>query len=295
MRHRTAALYVCAVALLPLLACRCEESPDVAQPQPNTESSAPIAYDVRAVAPQPIRPRVPTQITVSIVRSDGAPASLQQTYDSYLHVLAVSRDLRWYSHLHIDEEQISDYKLPLTFPADGDYVLFAYFQPASAQIETRTIPITVGRRRPSHRTARPLEPTPLIRDVRGYRVEMTMTPQPLRVNVWQSFTFHMTHGGEPVPNLGSEGKLGHLGIVREGANDFVFAHSTVEEAGGIRSEMHVPAHPTLPDEPQHALQPVGPEVTFHARFPHPGRYKLWAEFHPLGDDVVAEFVVTVQP
>lgn len=293
MRHRPAALYIVAVTLLPLVACHREESPDVTHTEPTTASSAPIVYDVRAVAPQPIRPRVPSQITFSVVRSDNAPASLQQTYDSYLHVLAVSRDLRWYSHLHIDEPEISDHQLPLTFPANGDYVLFTYFQPAGGPVETRTIPITVGRR-PSHRTARPLEPTPLICDVRGYRVEMTMTPQPLRVNVWQSFTFHMLHGGEPVPNLGSEGQLGHLGIVSEGANDFVFAHSTVEEAGGIRSEMHVPAHPTLPDEPQHALQPVGPEVTLHARFPHPGRYKLWAEFRPLGDDVVAEFVVTVQ-
>lgn len=294
MRHRTAALYLCAIALLPLLACRREESPDVTQSQPSIEPNAPIVYEVRAVAPQPIRPRVPTQITVSVVRSGGDPASLQQTYDSYLHVLAVSRDLHWYSHLHIDEAPIADHKLTLTFPANGEYVLFAYFQPASGPVETQAIPITVGRR-PSHAATRPLAPTSLTRDVREYHVEMTMTPQPLRANVWQSFTFHMSHGGEPVPNLGSEGQLGHLAIFSEGANDFVFAHSTVEEAGGIRSEMHVPAHPTLPDEPQHALQPVGPEVTFHARFPRPGRYKLWAEFRPLGDDVMAQFVVTVQP
>lgn len=293
--HGPAAVCVCAVAIFTLVACHRAEAPDTGPAEATaTYRDTPITYEVRAVAPQPVRSRVPTQIKFSVVRSDGVPASLQQTYDSYVHVLAVSRDLRWYSHLHIDDAQVLGDKLPLTFPHDGDYVLFAYFQPAGAMIETRAIPMTVGHG-PSHQAVRPIEPTALIRDVRDYRVEMEIAPRPLWANVWQSLTFHMSHRGDPVTNLGSEGQLGHLAIVSEGAHDFVFAHSTVEEAGGIRSEMHVPAHPTLPDEPKHALQPVGPQVTFHARFAHPGRYKLWAEFRPLGDDVMAEFVVTVQP
>lgn len=282
-----------ALALLLVIACGKRERSDLDNlPQPAQAPVASPSYDVRVRTAQPLRARTPVRLLLSVVSSNGVTPSLEPTYNASLHVIIVSRDLRWYEHIHSDTLSASDVPLSVTFPADGEYVLFAYFRPAFAEVQSDRVPLTVGRSRTVQQQL--LHTTPLVRELHGYRIEMTASPQPLRANVWESFTFRMERGGTPVTNLGSEGALGHLAAVSEDARDFVFAHSTVEEAGGIRSGMHVPAHPALPDEPLHAMQPVGPEVTFHARFPHPGRYKLWAEFTPGGDTLMADFVVEVK-
>lgn len=278
-----------ALLLLAVSCGRRVEPPAEGPPATAASFPTPLTYDVRVNTPRPIRSGVPVRLALSIVASDGTTPPLEPTYSASLHAIAVSRDLRWYAHLHSDAQPVGDVSLEMTFPADGDYVLFVYFRPAGGEIQSDRLPLLVGRSRRSGPIS-PLRPTPLVRDIRGYRIEMTAAPRPLRANVWEAFTFRMERGGKPVPNLGSEGALGHLAIVGEGAADFVFAHSTVEEAGGIRSAMHAPIHPPMPNE---AMKPVGPEVTFHARFPRPGRYKLWAEFTPGGDDVMAEFVVEV--
>ena len=294
MRRFVTCLGFAIALLLLVIACGNRERPDVDNSAQSTQQ-APVAlpsYDVRVRTAQPLRARTPVRLLLSIVSSNGVTPSLEPTYNASLHVIIVSRDLRWFEHIHSDTQSASDVPLSVTFPAAGEYVLFAYFRPAFAEVQSDRVPLTVGRSRTVQQP--PLQTTPLVRELHGYRIEMTASPQPLRANVWESFTFRMERGGTPVANLGSEGALGHLAAVSEDARDFVFAHSTVEEAGGIRSGMHVPAHPALPDEPLHAMQPVGPEVTFHARFPHSGRYKLWAEFTPGGDTLMADFVVEVK-
>ena len=295
LMHRSVAFRALALALpLLLLTCGKREPPDSEAPATSmpTSSMQVPSFDVRVHSAKPLYARSPVRLLLSVVESNGATPTLDPTYNASLHVILVSRDLRWYRHIHSDMQPASDVPIDVTFSSDGEYVLFAYFRPAGAEVQSDRVPLTVGAARRSEPLT--LRPTPLGREARGYRIEMTESPTPLRANVWESLTFRMLHGGTTVPNLGPEGSFGHLAIVREGANDFVFAHSTVEEAGGIRRGMHVPAHPALPDEPEHAVQPVGPEVTFHARFPRPGRYKLWAEFTPGGDDVMADFVVEVK-
>ncbi len=281
-------------ATLLVVACLRREHATIESSSESAAAPAPApTYEVHLKTPQPIRAHVPVHLALSIVNSNGTTPTLEETYNASLHVIVVSRDLRWYAHLHSAASSAADVAFDLTFPSDGEYVLFTYFRPQYAEVQTDRRPLVVGnprRNEPLH----PLPPTPLAREIRGYRVEMTETPQPPHANVWETFTLRMQRRGQPVASLGSEGALGHLAIVAEGASDFVFAHSTIEEAGGIRSGLHVPMHPSLPDEAMHALKPVGPEVTFHARFPRPGRYKLWAELKPDSDDVMADFVVDVK-
>lgn len=264
---------------------------------PSSETAeAPVrtpTYEVHLKTPQPIRAGVPVHLALSVVTSNGITPALEETYNASLHLVAVSRDLRWYAHLHSQTPAASDVRFELTFPADGEYVLFAYFTPANGEVQSDRVPLVVGNPRqkePQHA----LRPSPFVREIRGYRVELLPAALPIRTNEWQSLTFRMERDRKPIANLGSEGDLSHLAIIREGAEDFVVAHSSVEEAGGVRSGMHVPSHPALPDEAIHELRPVGPEVTFHARFPRAGRYKLWVEFRPAKERIAADFVVNVK-
>ena len=38
----------------------------------------------------------------------------------------------------------------------------------------------------------------------------------------------------------------------------------------------------------------GPDIPFHAAFPHPGKYKVWGQFLRNGKVVIANFVVNVE-
>ena len=83
--------------------------------------------------------------------------------------------------------------------------------------------------------------------------------------------------------------------MRENGSELVLAHSTVEEAqGGVRAGSHAPLHPPMADD-VHLRQDVGPDVTFHAQFPRPGRYKMWTVLLAGGDRLQADFVIEVLP
>ena len=95
-------------------------------------------------------------------------------------------------------------------------------------------------------------------------------------------------------NLTEHADAGHLVILNSTGEQFVCAHSTDGEAlTGVRANAHVPAVPPSLRTHEHHGDAVGPDVQYHALFPAPGRYKVWAEFAPGADRVTADFVVDV--
>ena len=97
-------------------------------------------------------------------------------------------------------------------------------------------------------------------------------------------------------NLVATDSLGDLIIVREGAVDFVYTHSTEgEAAGGIRGRLHAPVKPPglSGSKPRDEVAYFGPEVTFHTRFPEAGRYRLSLEVKADDNPVNADFVIDV--
>ena len=199
-------------------------------------------------------------------------------------MVIVNRDLTFFEHRHPTQAGTA-YRFSLAFPRDDDYVAFIYYRLPDEQVEVTAIDLPIGALRPDHAQ---LVVTPRTTRAGGYRVSLSLDPDPPVANEWSELRFVF----EQVSHSKSSAVSGdHQVIIREGATAFVYAHSTVGEAqGGVRRQLHLPADPLRPapdDEPAVAHS----DDRYHAQFPEPGKYKIWYE---APDGHAATFVVGVK-
>jgi hypothetical protein len=222
----------------------------------------------------------------------GGPTILEDAGGEPLHVIAVSRDLSWLRHAHPRPAQPGAYTFDITFPKDGRYEVFAVAAPRGRERQTLRTSVVVGEAVES--PAASLSVSERERRFGSYAVRLTTKPEPLISGQWATLTFRLEREGTPVTNLRSDAGAGHLVILDASATNFVYAHSTDGEAmRGVRARSHQPATPPTIREHEHGGDDRGPDVQFHALFPVPGRYKVWAEFAPGEDHLTVDFVVDV--
>jgi len=288
------------VVLLVLSTCRKNEpadsdDPSQTAPQQMVPQPRPASYELKInAAAQVLQPGVSEHFTIDIRdRTSGQQPQLRDLQTKALHVMVVRQDLDWFEHIHPVRQPGGDFSMTIVFPSDGAYVVYADFAPDEEPEEMQQQKLQVGSTVPRS-TA--LQETPLTKKIGAYEVGLKMVPtNPEDDPGWTTLTFHLTRSGNPVHDLQPLDTLGHLLILREGAEDVVYAHSTDGEAtGGVQAMAHLPALPTGVGEHEHRGDNLGPDVTFHARFGKPGLYKLWAEFHPGKDHVTADFVVAIR-
>ena len=270
--------------------CR-EREPDPPDVTATTAIPTPSAPQVRIeLVPEHPSARTSAVVRVQITVPSESPARLEPIAGSAVHLVAVNRDLSWYEHLHPRSDGDS-WTTAITFPAEGDYILHVIARPANFAQIVRKQRIRVGSSATS--TARkPLETSPREKRSGDYTVQLRTNPDPPAAGIWNSLVFNVSRNGEPVTNLTPTGSLGHMMILAEGGEDFVYAHSTDGEAlSGIRGRAHVPARPTSLDSHRGHIGDTGPEVTFHSQFPRAGKYKIWVEFLAGNDSVKSDFVI----
>lgn len=264
-------------------------------------SEAPPAADIQPfrfsvqidTLPDQPRARETTRVNVRVnTRTELAP-ELHPIANRPVHLVVVNRDLTWYQHLHPRAEG-DLYAATVNFPGPGEYVLHAILRPKDrGQLVEKRIVRVGGDAMGSAR--RPPSVSP--REIRSgrYTVRLRTSPDPPAVGIWNSLIFDISRNGKPVTNLTPTGTLGHLVILGEGGEDFVYAHSTDGEAkSGVRARAHQPAAPPSLDT-SHGLHvgDTGPEVTFHTQFPRSGRYRMWVELDAGDDAIKTDFVVHV--
>ena len=268
--------------------CREREQPDVAVTTDIPVAESPTTYSVDiAATPNRPRPGEEVRITLRVAAPLGSPAG-----NAAVHVVAVSRDLDWYEHVHpqLDRET---YVARLTFPRAGEYVLHAIVLRKDGPQVVQKQDLIVGT--DAATVTVPLTISPRERRTDRYTVRLRTDPEPPAIGDWSSLIFHVARDGEPVTNLTPTGTLGHMVILREGGEDFVYAHSTDGEAlKGVRARAHLPALPSSLDSHRRHIGDTGPEVTFHTQFPRVGKYKVWVEFLAGDDAINADFVVEVR-
>lgn len=264
---------------------------------PAAMPEAPLRAEHRAVArliPEAPVSREPAEVTVEIEGPSGGVPQLEPIAESDVHLVAVSRDLSWYEHRHPRRDG-DTWKATLTFPVPGEYVLHTIFRPKNgSQIVQKQVVRVNGAAPGAARKQSQASP----REQRDgkYTVRLTANPEPPAAGVWNALTFSISRDGKPATDLVPTGTLGHIVILREGGEDFVYAHSTDGEAiGGIRGRAHVRASPSESgaDHRRH-VGDTGPEVTFHTHFPKIGRYGMWVEFRAGDDTIDADYVLDVR-
>lgn len=213
-----------------------------------------------------------TRLTLALRRTAGGALvrDLEVVHTKKLHLIVASADLSYFDHVHPDEQPDGTYTLDYTFPTGGDYLLFADLTPAGAPNQVFRLPVHV---------AGPIPPAQPVRESLAparmfgrYRIGLTTSPFPLQTNDESTLTFTLEENGQPVTDLEPYlGAGGHCVILSQDSRDYLHSHP-----------IEIPGQPA-----------TGPRITFHARFPRSGLYKVWGQFQRHGKVIVADFVLRV--
>ena len=161
-----------------------------------------------------------------------------------------------------------------SFPAGGDYRLFADVAPKGAGSQVLSVPLKVTGAKPAWNTA--LTPTPLTTTVDGITATLDIANKILPIGRTIPVGFKLTDSAsKPITDLEPYlGAFGHLILIHQDGQTFVHSHPMEDDAGL-------------------ALSKAG-TVVFNARFPKPGRYKAWGQFQRAGKVITVPFVFDVK-
>ena len=209
------------------------------------------------------------QLSFQILDEHGdAVTSFATEHDKELHLIVVRTDGTRFRHVHPTMAADGTWSLPWEWTAAGTYRVYADFVPADDAEGGH--PVTLTRTVDVAGAFTPV--TPVLTDaasVDGFTVDLTGE---LGVGASSRLTLSVSKDGEPVTTLQPYlGAIGHLVALREG--DLAFLH----------------VHPEG-DEPA-AGETSGPEISFMAEAPTPGRYLLYLDFQVDGRVHSAPFVV----
>ena len=299
-----------ALALLILVATGCRDrsaapSPDAGRSVSDsaavpTPGGAPL-HEARfgmawALAPAP---QAGTSTTLSYTprMATGAPiAALDSVHEKLSHLIVVSRDLSFFDHVHADRRADGAFEMPYTFPAGGEYVLFADYTPSDANTQVFRRAVEVGGAASS---ARPLGPATSEASDGDLTVALGLPEGGLAAGAHLSLSFRVRDAaGRAVNDLERYlGAGGHVVVIPESTEGFLHVHP--EEAMGG----HGAGEPGAGEPGAHAHSDgghaasaetaYGPTVRFMTTFPAAGRYTLWLQVQRAGRLHTFPFVLDV--
>jgi len=209
------------------------------------------------------------RLTLTITGGDGLPvANYEINHEKKLHLIAISRDLSQFVHVHPDYEGQGKFRIDMTFPTGGDYRLFADFMPTGMIQLTRAEWVSVQGEEPEGEAA--LQASKRLKTVvRGMEIELHLGHLMAGMPSTIAYTFRDRKTGKPVRDLEPYlGAVGHVVAVDPLVERYIHVH------------------------PVNALS-SGPQALFSIDFPESGTYKLWGQFKRGGEVFVVPFVLEV--
>ncbi|MGG4147519.1 hypothetical protein ABEW34_30870 [Paenibacillus algorifonticola] len=208
-------------------------------------------------------------IELNVTDAAGGPIEkFDLNHEKLMHLIAVSSDLNYFSHIHPNYESGGKFTVKETFPAAGAYKLFADFIPTGAAQQTMSTEVEV-----TGQAAAKVElkaDQELVKTVEGQQVKLALSTTKAGEEAKLTYTLEDAATGEPVTDLEPYlGAVGHVVII----------------SGDLAKYLHV--HPL--DE-----SAKGPDAVFATEFPEPGVYKIWGQFQRGGKTFIVPFVVNIQ-
>jgi P-type Cu+ transporter len=237
------------------------------------------------VDPAPPEAQQPVELAYRVTEADSGEviSEMPVDHERQMHLIAVSRDLEKFQHIHPEPSARGDFAVTTRFPTQGTYVLFDEFvRDGHKLLDRREVEVGGAGGTASLRTD--LEP----KTVGGLTVSLE-APEEIRAGEEASFTYTLTkEDGAPADDLGPYlGAPAHVAIVSEDTERFAHTHgeaATSSVAGSDGGGEHA----------GHGKgRAFGPEIGFHHTFEAPGLYKVWAQFNHHGRVVAVPFVLDV--
>lgn len=211
-------------------------------------------------------PEVPVHWTFQIVDEDGAVVTdFEEAHGRPSHLVVVRRDLTRFQHRHPELRADGTWLVEdLAVPDPGVYRAFV-------DVVVDGHPTTLGFDLLAPGTATHDERPDASRRATAGNYEIELLTDDIVADERGRLSFAVRRDSDPVPELEAYlGALGHLVALREG--DLAYLH----------------VHPE-------ATAPDSGRVEFEARFPTPGRYRLFLQTKPEGNLITAQFDVRVDP
>ena len=206
-----------------------------------------------------------------------------------MHLIAVSKDLRHFQHVHPEANPDGEYIVRSEFPEAGTYVLYDEFKHAESTVLDRR-ELRVGE---ASDAGASLSPDLSPKTAEGVEVSLA-APEEIRAGEESSFTFTLTRDGEPVTDLEPYlGAAAHVAIASADTQEFAHTHGEARGAAhGTGGDAHE-EHEGTGSSSDSGDAALGPEISFHHTFPSPGLYKVWGQFSRDGRVITVPFVVEV--
>lgn len=248
-----------------------------------------------ALSTQPLNPQpaVPFTITYMLKDKAGSPMTidkLQITHEHPMHLIVVSQNLLYFSHIHPADQKDGSYTVAGNVPEKGKYLLFDEFftKDGTAQIE-RNVLATTGAS--SYDTGANLTPDLGHPQQMGeLTAVLTPTVEKVRRRLPIAFTLTFSKDGKPVTDL--EPYLGaacHVVIISADTKQFAHTHGDVP-SGAMSGDMSSMNMGTITMPP-----PVhfGPAVQFIHTFMQAGLYRVWVQLSYKGKVVTVSSNIQV--
>ncbi len=218
----------------------------------------------------------PTPLVIAI-RDTKTKANVEEfdiAHEKLFHLIIVSKDLGWFAHEHPEQQPDGTFTISQTFPAGGEYRIFADVAPKGAGSQVLATTLKVSGSAPTWNTK--LQPTPTTNETDGIRAQLKPADNPLPIGKTTPLTFVLTDtaSGKPVTDLEPYlGAMGHLILIHQDGQTFVHSHPMEDDAAMAKAK--------------------GGSVAFNARFPKTGVYKAWGQFQRGGKVITLPFVMNV--
>lgn len=196
-------------------------------------------------------------------------------HEKLFHLLIVSKDLGWFVHEHPEAQTDGTFTISQTFPAGGEYRVFADVAPKGAGSNVLLTTLKVSGSAPLWEAT--LKPTPTTTEADGIQAQLKFADNPLPIGKTTPLTFVLTDAatGKPIRDLEPYlGAMGHLIMIHQDGQTFVHSHPMEDDAAMASAK--------------------GGSVAFNARFPKSGIYKAWGQFQRGGKVVTLSFVMGVK-
>jgi hypothetical protein len=200
----------------------------------------------------------------AIIGDDSTDVPLDVVHEEKMHVVIVSEDLGWYTHIHPQYQADGSYTVNQVFPNGGVYIMFADYQPSGAgnQVERQTVAVTG-----ISKVKQTFKDENLSTATDGYIVTLKPSQGKLITNNMLHLGVEVTKDGAPVTNFENiMGAKGHLVIISGDGQKYLHVH---------------------PDE-------VEGKLDLHTQFTDPGLYRAFFQFQTEGVLHTSSFTLNVK-
>lgn len=244
------------------------------QHEAHSDEAAEKSFKAEMSVPDGIRQEKPFKIKIFIKDDKGQNVpDFDMFQEKLMHLILVSNDLGFFSHLHPEHQGNGYFLTDATLPSAGDYTLFSDYRPTGQKEQLSVLKLGIkGKGKPSDTTD--TQKTEKIIDDIKVRLELSPTTIKANQEIMVTFDLKQVIDNSPVKELKPYlGEKGHLVIIKKSSvltsKDYIHAHAM---KGGEDSK-----------------------IEFMTGFPEAGLYKMWCQFDHKGKIIVADFWVNVQP